>query len=274
MRNRGLAVVTGASAGIGEEFARQLAARGFHLLLVARREDRLRALAEQVAPAAILAADLTRPEGVDRLLETIDAGGHAPALLVNNAGRGYYGAALDEPGTATLEMLRLNIEALTRLSLEVGRRMAEQGSGGVINIASTAAYQPVPYLAVYAATKAYVASFSEALAAELVGKGVRVFTVSPGATRSEFASAAGLPAQFESLGAPAADVVRRALDAYEHQVWGDTYIDGALNQAGALLSRFAPRFLTTHFAAGLLRAESPVRSSSKGSRRPPAGCCR
>lgn len=131
--------------------------------------------------------------------------------------------------------------------------MAARGSGGILNVASTAAYQPVPYLAVYAATKAYVVSFSEALAAELSGRGVRVFTVAPGATRSEFGAAAGLPERFQGFGTSAEGLVRRSLDAYQRQVWGDTYVDGTLNRAGTLFSRFAPRFVTTHLAAGLLK---------------------
>jgi uncharacterized protein len=255
MKDRGLAVVTGASAGIGEEFARQLAGRGYELLLVARRQERLRALAGQLAGAKVLAADLATVEGVRAVIAELDARGAVPSLLVNNAGRGFYGSAVDTPVETTLDTLRLNVEALTLLSIEMGRRMARRGNGGIINIASTVAYQPVPYLAVYAATKAYVVSFSEALAAELAGQGVRVFTVSPGATRSEFGAAAGVPERYRGVGASAQGLVRRALDAYDRQVWGDTYIDGALNRAGAFFASVAPRFLTTHLAAGLLRPE-------------------
>ncbi len=135
--------------------------------------------------------------------------------------------------------------------------MAERGSGGIINVASTAGYQPIPYLSVYAASKAYVISFSEALAAELSGRGVRVFTVSPGATRSEFGEAAGISAkftqQFDRFAASAEGLVKRSLDAYERQVWGDSYIDGTLNRAGAWLSAFTPSFALTHLAAGWLR---------------------
>lgn len=259
MALKGIALITGASAGIGREYALELARRGCDVVLAARRADRLEELARSIAAktargAAVIEADLASAKGTDKLLRELDRRGAVPDLLVNNAGRGYYGATLDAPPETVLQMLRLNVEALTVLTLEIGRRMAARGSGGIINIASTAAYQPLPYLSVYAASKAYVVSFSEALAAELSGQGVRVFTVAPGPTQSEFGAVAGVPDQFLKMGTPAADLVRRSLDAYERQVWGDTYVDGWLNSAGALLGRVAPRFLVTHVTAGLLRA--------------------
>jgi len=229
-------------------------------MIVARRSGRLEELANAIGTETgrrvlTVAVDLADAGGVQHLLRELDGRGIVPDLLVNNADRGYYGAAVNAPAEAVLQMVRLNMEALTVLSLELGRKMAERGSGGIINVASTAAYQPVPYLAVYAATKAYVASFSEALAAELSPRGVRVFTVSPGPTQSEFGSVAGVPERFGKVGTPAAALVKRSLDAYANQVLGDTYIDGALNRAGALLSRVTPNFLITHLTAGLLRTE-------------------
>ena len=255
MKIHGTALVTGASAGIGAEYARQLARRGCDVILVARRADRLEALAREIGTetgrkATAIAADLADPQGVRSLLDHLTA---VPDMLVNNAGRGTYGAAIETPMETVLGMVRLNMEALTVLSLELGRKMAARGSGCILNVASTVGYQPLPYFAVYAATKAYVVSFSEALAAELHPKGVKVFTVSPGATKSEFGEVAGLPAGFASFGVPAATLVRRSLDAYEGQVWGDSYIDGALNRVGAVVSQLTPNFVLTHFTAGLLR---------------------
>jgi uncharacterized protein len=260
MALQGIALITGASAGIGREYTLQLARRGCNVVITARRADRLEELARSVRAetrrdAIAIPADLASTRGRGHLLSELQSREIVPDLLVNNAGRGYFGAAFDAPSDASLQMLRLNVESLTMLTLEIGRRMAARGSGGIINIGSTAAYQPLPYFSVYAATKAYVASFSEALSAELSGSGVRVFTVAPGPTQSEFGAVAGLPAQFQKGGTPAADLVRRSLDAYEHQMWGDTYVDGWLNAAGALLGRIAPRFLVTHVAAGLLRGK-------------------
>ncbi len=247
--------MTGASAGIGAEYARQLARRGCDVILVARRADRLETLAREIGTetgrkVTAITADLADPRGVRSLLDQITT---LPDMLVNNAGRGAYGPAVEAPMETVLGMVRLNTEALTVLSLELGRKMAARGSGCILNVASTIGYQPVPYFAVYAATKAYVLSFSEALAAELYPKGVRVFTVSPGATQSDFGAVAGVPAAFAGFGAPAAALVRRSLDACERQVWGDSYIDGALNRAGTVISQLTPSFLLTHFTAGLLR---------------------
>jgi uncharacterized protein len=261
---QGTALITGASSGIGREYATQLTRRGCEVILTARRAERLEEVARQIRAEAdgrvvtYIPADLSDAADVRRLLSELAARGVVPDLLINNAGRGYFGPAVNAPVETVQQMLRLNMEALTVLSLELGRAMAERGSGGIINIASTAAFQPIPQLAVYAATKAYVVSFSEALAAELFDRGVRVFTVSPGATRSEFMEAAGMDSgqfkrSFDFAATTAEALVSRSLRAFETQVFGDSYVDGALNQAGALLSSFAPRFLLIHFAQGLLR---------------------
>lgn len=261
---RGTALVTGASSGIGREYAIQLARRGCDVILTARRGDRLRELEQLIGAQSgrkvvSIVSDLADAAGVQYLLAELRTRGVVPDLLINNAGRGYYGAAVNTPAAVVNQMLRLNIEALTTLSLELGRAMAARGSGGIINVASTAAYQPVPYLAVYAATKAYVINFSEALAAELSCSGVRVFTVAPGATRSEFVEAAGVAKEFTErfafVATSAEGLVERSLQAFERQVYGDTYVDGLFNQAGALFSRISPRFLVTYLTAGLLRTD-------------------
>ena len=253
---KGTALVTGASAGLGLEFSRQLAARGCNLILCARRADRLRTIAESIrlvsARSVIpIAADLSTETGIDHLLDGLDSLGVVPEYLVNNAGRGFYGSVLDTPLETALQMVRLNMEALTVLTMRLGEKMAARGSGGIMNVASTAAYQPVPYFAIYSATKAYVLSFSEAISAELSGRGVRVFTVCPGPTETEFGSVAGIDAKVWTPSTTAEACVRRALNAYESG--GLTYVDGALNTAGALFSRFIPHALLTRFIATAIR---------------------
>jgi short-subunit dehydrogenase len=252
----GTALVTGASAGLGLEFARQLAARGCNLILCARRGERLRTIAESIrltsARSVIpIAADLSTEEGIEHLLDGLDSLGVVPQYLVNNAGRGFYGSVLDTPLDVAAQIMRLNVEALTVLTLRIGEKMAARGSGGILNIASTAAYQPVPYLSIYSATKAYVLSFSEAVSAELSGRGVRVFTVCPGATETEFGKVSGFDSNVWAPTTTAEACVRRALSAYESGVI--THVDGALNSAGALLSRFLPHALLTRFIATAIR---------------------
>src|SRR5438128_1102735 len=142
---KGTALVTGASAGLGSEFARQLARRGCDLVICARRGDRLRKLAESVRLASSqsvipIVADLATEAGIDQVLDGLDSLGIVPDYLVNNAGRWSYGGALDMPVETSVKMLRLNIEGLTRLTLQIGAKMAARGSGGILNVASTAAY--------------------------------------------------------------------------------------------------------------------------------------
>ncbi|MFN0172891.1 MAG: SDR family NAD(P)-dependent oxidoreductase [Bryobacteraceae bacterium] len=244
MQWRGTALVTGASSGLGEEFALQLAQRGCDLIVVARRANRLDSLCEKIRgvhnrKAVSIVADLSADKGVDHLLKELNRSGVLPDYLVNNAGRGHYGAAVDTPVETNRHMMRLNMDALTTLSVELGRKMVKRGAGAIMNVASAVAYQPAPYFSVYAATKAYVLSFSEALAAEVSGSGVRVFTICPGATESEFASRAGMSGVPMSLTTSAKDCVRRSLNAFEGGSL--TYIDGPLNTASVLFARFVPR---------------------------------
>lgn len=191
-RRAGLAVVTGASSGIGAALAPRLAADGYDLLLVARREERLRELAERVreahgVQARCLALDVTEEDALERLLEAAPE----PAVLVNNAGAGRFGPAVEASPAEQARIVRLNCESLTRLTLGYLPGMVSRGRGVVVQMASIAGFQPVPYFAVYAATKAYVLSFSEALDKELEGSGVRVVSVCPGPVPTEFQAAAG-----------------------------------------------------------------------------------
>jgi short-subunit dehydrogenase len=193
---RRLAVVTGASAGIGQCFAERLARDAWDLVLVARRRDRLDELAEKLRKAHgrrvdVLAADLTGPEG-QRAVEERLASEPTLELLVNNAGFGTAGvfAELDRDGEE--QELRLNVVALVRLTHAALAAFRERGHGTVINVSSLAGFQPAPFNATYAATKAFVNSFTQALHEELRGSGARVQLLCPGFTRTEFQEVAGV----------------------------------------------------------------------------------
>ena len=181
------ALVTGASAGIGEQFARQLARRNIALALVARRRDRLEQLAGELdVDVEVLPADLTDPgdrEVIERRLRAVD---RPVDLLVNNAGFGTYGEFTELEVDHQQRMVELNATALVRLThAAVGGQLA-RGRGGIINVGSTAGFQPDPHAATYGATKAFVRSFTEALAEELRGRPVRVMLLAPGFTETEF----------------------------------------------------------------------------------------
>src|SRR5512144_962182 len=179
------ALVTGASSGIGEQFARQLAERGYDLVLVARRADRLQKLAGELPVTShVLACDLGREAGT--LPGQVEELGVAVDLLVNNAGFGLRGPFLDSDAERDAEMVRVNCEAIVVLTRAFLPAMVERGRGGVITVASTAGMQPLPYESVYAATKAFALNFSDALHAELRDSGVRVLAVNPGPVPTEW----------------------------------------------------------------------------------------
>lgn len=191
-------LVTGASSGIGAEFSRQLAARGMHLVLVARREDRLRGLAGDLEAAhgtrcEIVPADLSQPHAGRDLLAEVSRRGIAIELLVNNAGFGLVSSVEQTDVGRALELIQVNVTGLTELTLLMAQEMVERGHGGIINIGSVVSFQPVGYMGVYAASKAYVLHFSEALWAELRSRGVTVTALCPGTTRTEFFDRSGVP---------------------------------------------------------------------------------
>ncbi|MGZ8332999.1 MAG: SDR family NAD(P)-dependent oxidoreductase [Allosphingosinicella sp.] len=190
---RGITLVTGASAGLGAEFARQCRRRGDELVLVARRRDRLEALAAELGSAHVIAADLAEPGAAARLLADVAALGLEVDTLINNAGFGSAGAFVEAPAERLLEMIDLNVRALTELCRLALPPMLERRRGSILNVASTAAFQAGPYSAVYYATKAYVLSLSEALHEESKGKGVHVSALCPGPTATEFFEVAGSP---------------------------------------------------------------------------------
>jgi uncharacterized protein len=244
------ALITGASSGIGEAIARRLAERGHGVTLVARREERLRALATELADehgvrAEHIVADLGTQEGRERMLSALAGLGLDVEILVNNAGFGDSGNVHRcEPERLT-RMVRLNCEALVDLQASLTPGMVERGRGAVINIASTAAFQPIPGTATYAATKAFVLALSEGTNAELSGKGVTVTAVCPGPVKTEFADAAGLTGANERLpGFIWTDVEDVAKDAVEGADKGSrVVVPGIMNRATALFGQHTPRAL-------------------------------
>lgn len=195
------ALVTGASSGLGEEFALQLAPRVQQLVLVARRASLLHELAARLRAAnprlevAVLAVDLTHPGACEQLVASLAEHGLAPDLLINNAGMGDYGEFATADWSRLEAMLRLNVEALTQLSHALIPGMIRRRGGALVNVSSLAGLLPLPDFAVYAATKAYVTSFSEALRIELREHGIRVLTVCPGPVHTGFGKVAKRGAQ-------------------------------------------------------------------------------
>ncbi|GEB50995.1 SDR family NAD(P)-dependent oxidoreductase [Streptomyces cacaoi] len=251
------ALVTGASKGIGEAYARELARRGAHLVLVARSGEALERIAEEIraehgVEVDTLALDLSADDGVPRLVAELDRRGHAVDLLINNAGAGAVGPFLDSAVERHVASVELNVVALMRLSHVLGGRMAARGSGGIVNIASTAAFQPMPYQATYAASKAFVLSFTEAFAAELRGSGVRVMAAHPGATATGFFDDTTVTMN-PALADPPARVAARTLDAYAKGAV-NAYPGRPLMRVTTWTARFLPRSAVTRLAGRLNKA--------------------
>jgi short-subunit dehydrogenase len=197
-----VAVITGASAGIGSELAKIFARNGHRVALVARRLDRLEALAGEIVAAGgaqplIIACDLQKHDAGDAIAAALAEAGVEPEYLVNNAGFGLFGEWLQLDRTEQLSMVDVNVRALTDLSLRFADSLARH-KGGILNVASLAGFLPGPRMAVYYATKAYVLSFSEALFCELAPRGVRVTALCPGPVPTEFQARAGIIPGFDS----------------------------------------------------------------------------
>ena len=195
-------LITGASAGIGTELARVFASRGHRLALVARRADRLEALAAEITAAGgaapiVIPCDLAQPDSGDQIAEALAARGAEVEYVVNNAGFGLFGRAVQRDRAVQLEMIAVNIRALTDLSLRFSDHLI-RNHGGLLNVGSIAGFLPGPGMAVYYATKAYVLSFTEAMRAELAPHGVRVTVLCPGPVPSEFQARAGFRPGFDS----------------------------------------------------------------------------
>jgi hypothetical protein len=250
------ALVTGASGGIGEAIARGLAARKVPQLLVARSGDKLEALATElralsgVAVEAI-ALDLAADGAVEKLVDATEGAGKPVGLLVNNAAFGFYGPQAEQELERTLRMLKLNVASLVELTDRLLGPMRARGGGLVLNVASTAAFLPVPCMAVYAATKAFVLSYSQALHEELRREGVVVTALCPGTTRTDFHRVAGLAQgtsnPFPSLSAgTVAEAGLRGLEKGKAIV-----VPNLLDSAWIFTGRFVPRTLPPKIGAAV-----------------------
>ena len=244
------ALVTGAGSGIGRAIALELAGLGAGVILVARREDRLEELAEEIrsgpaTPVVVRAQDLADPAAPGELVEHIDQAGLTVDLLINNAGFGVHGDFVAESWERQRAMLQVNLMTLTELTHRLTPRMVERGRGHVMNIASIGAFLPVPGFAAYSATKAYVRNFTEALDAELRGTGVRAITVSPGGTITEFMQAAG--DDFSAIGRMVSMTPERCAHIAISKMLGGRrgVVTGVLNSIGMWSLRFLPRRLMT-----------------------------
>jgi len=243
-------LITGASAGLGAEFARQCAARGEELVLVARRTDRLEALAAELGRAHVVTADLADPDVPARVVARARALDLWVDKLINNAGFGLVGRFDALPAERQSEMIDLNVRALTGLCFLVIGDMLAHGRGAILNVASTAAFQPGPYFAVYFATKAYVLSFTEALHQELKGSGIKVSALCPGPTATEFGGVAGFAsARFDLFAAEAGGVVRAGLAGLDAN--RAVIVPGFLNKAAAQSGRLLPRALMRRIVSRL-----------------------
>lgn len=263
------ALVTGASSGIGLAFAKLLASKGYDLVLVARSEDKLLALKDELTEkygirAFVCSHDLAQPDAPQKIFEQVQQNNLFVHTLINNAGFGDYGEFVSSDWPKQQSMVSLNVMALTNLSHLFLPEMIQRGSGGILNVASTAAFQPGPLMSVYFATKAYVLSLSEAIAAEVEGTGVNVSVLCPGPTQSNFAQAAamGKAADTDNPLAdklPSAEAV--ALYGYEALQKGQVVaVHGMANKALTFSNRLMPRSL---IRKGVKQFMSAIKSDSE-----------
>jgi short-subunit dehydrogenase len=252
-----IALVTGASSGIGEALARRIARDGRHVGLVARRKDRLDALAAELeaqhrVAAHVFPADLTAPGAIRTLADTVAARGLVVDWLVNNAGFGTFGKFQDLPVARELDEIRLNVEALVELTGRLLPAMVARGRGLVMNVASVGGFVPSPMMATYTATKAFVLSFTETIGAELDGTGVRTLCVCPGFTRTEFQSHVAIDtSQVPGMAWMTSDQV--ADEAVRAAARGGVLVNGFMNRALTTALKFLPRSLAVRSAAVLLK---------------------
>ncbi len=250
-KQQGTVLITGASGGIGLELARIFAAEGYRLVLVARSKDKLEQLAAEIrsqlqAHVLVMSADLATPDAADRVADELARQGICVDVLVNNAGVGHFGAFAESEWVKERDMLQLNIVTLTTLTKRLLPGMVERKRGRIMNVASTAAFQPGPLMAVYYATKAYVLSFSEALSAELEGTGVTVTALCPGPTESGFQAGAQMEDSKLVRGKKLPDAASVARAGYRALMAGKrVYVPGFSNRALTQAVRFLPRAAVT-----------------------------
>jgi len=258
---RGTALITGASSGIGRDLAMVFAEHGYDLILLARGEARLNEVGADLERRhgirfAALAEDLADPEAPARIASWLSVQGQRPDILVNNAGFGVHGPFAETDAGQELRMIQVNVAALVHLTKLVLPGMIERRAGRILNVASTAAFQPGPFMAVYYATKAFVLSFSEALASELLGSGVTVTALCPGPTRTAFQANARMgPTRLSASGlVMESEPVARA--GFEGAMKGKTIvIPGVKNRLLAETVRFLPRRAVTRFVR---RVQAPA----------------
>ena len=251
MNQNKTALITGASGGIGYEFAKLLAKDNYNLVLVARSEEKLQQLKMDLETgfkisAKVITKDLSKMGAVDEICNELDKEKIAINILINNAGLGNFGEFTETNWQKEAEMIQLNILALTHLTKLILKRMVERKNGKILNLASTASFQPCPLMAVYGATKAYVLSFSEAIANELKGTGVTVTALCPGPTKTNFSNKANMQNSklFNDKKLSSSEEVAKY--GYEAMKKGKTVvIYGLKNKVLAFSARFAPRNLVT-----------------------------
>ena len=246
-----VALITGASAGLGVEFARQLSKRGHRLVLAARRRERLEELAEELGNARAVAIDLSKKDAAAKLMADVAAAGEEVEILVNNAGFGLIGKFAELDAKRERQMIDLNVATLTDLCRAVAPQMIARKSGGIINVASTAAFQPGPKMAVYFATKAFVLSLTEALHEELKPHGVHVTCLCPGPTRTEFGDVAGFGGNgmFDRVAMESPEVVAAGLKGLDKN--RAVVVPGLVNKITAASTRFAPRPVVRKIAGAI-----------------------
>ena len=246
-----VALITGASAGLGVEFARQLSKRGHALVLAARRKERLEELAKELGGARAVAIDLSKPGAAVKLMEDLKAADEGVEILVNNAGFGLIGPFAELDAKRERQMIDLNVGTLADLCRAAAPAMIKRKSGGIINVASTAAFQPGPKMAVYFATKAFVLSLSEALHEELKPHGVHVTCLCPGPTRTEFGEVAGFGGNglFDHVAMESPGVVNAGLDGLDRNK--AVVVPGFMNKVVASGGRFVPRSVVRKIAGSI-----------------------
>ncbi|MCA9594698.1 MAG: SDR family oxidoreductase [Myxococcales bacterium] len=249
------ALVTGASSGIGEALARQLAEKGANVVLTARSRDKLSKLADELSArdgvqTQVVVGDLARPGGAEELLRDVASLGVELDHLVNNAGFGSAGPFVERGRHA--EMVRLNCEALVALTHGLLPAMVRRGRGGVLNVASTAAFQPMPFMATYAATKAFVLSFSTALAEEVAPHGITVTALCPGPVPTGFQETAGITPGAERMAALSADQTA-AIGIAGYMAGRRVVVPGGVNRVQTTLTQLLPRRAVTALLAGAMR---------------------
>ncbi|HYJ90211.1 MAG TPA: SDR family oxidoreductase [Pyrinomonadaceae bacterium] len=253
-------LITGASSGIGEAFARRLAADGHDLVLVARSERKLHELCDELMlkhkkiTAHYVALDLTKTDAPKKLFNETERHGYEIDWLINNAGFGSMGDFAEMEFDRELDMITLNISALVALTHLYLKGMRERRSGKIINVSSAAGFQPLPFMAVYAATKAFVTSFSEAIAEENRPFGIRVMALCPGSTKTNFFRASNIERPVQIKGQQTAEqVVETAMRGIKS---GRTkVVSGLANFIGALMGKHVPNVVTTRAIARALRAK-------------------